>query len=109
MHRAFQEHLCATHLASLSLDNQLQQLEAHCVDPQWREIILGVAYLTSRSKDVRDIVNRLKAASADSPARFGIDTILCEIAVGPFQCPPDVCLELCNRFIQEVESGSWMP
>src|SRR5262249_45229483 len=68
-----------------------------------------LTYLTTRPQDVRQIVERLKNASGDNISKFGIDTILCEIAVGPFQCPPDVCLDLCNAFVREVELGAWMP
>ena len=108
VHRAFQEHLCATHLASLSLDEQLQELEARSADPQWRDVILGVTHLNTRPVDVREIVTRLDRSSTDPVARFGVEAILCEIAVGPFSCPADICLDLCHRFIRDVETGPWI-
>jgi hypothetical protein len=108
LHRAFQEHLCATHIASLRFEEQLQQLESHGADQQWREIILGLTYLTTRAQDVRDIVKRADGISGDSATRFGVDAMLCEIAAGPFQCPTDLSLTLCQRFIRDVETGPWM-
>jgi hypothetical protein len=109
LHRAFLEHLCATHITSLPFDEQLRRIEEHCAEPQWREVILGVSYLTARSNDVRQIVARLRQKSTVSMTPFLIETILCEIGVGVPACPSDVCLELCIRSIKEIETGSWMP
>jgi len=93
----------------MSFENQLKHIEERCADPQWHDVILGLTHLTTRPQDVRQIVERLRNAPGDNIAKFGIDTILCEIAVGPFQCPPDVCLDLCSTFVREVEVGAWMP
>ena len=109
VHRAFQEHLAATSLASMPFENQLKHIEERSADPQWHDVILGLTHLTTRPQDVRQIVERLRNTPKDNIAKFGIDTILCEIAVGPFHCPPDVCLDLCSTFVREVELGAWMP
>ena len=109
IHRAFQEHLCAVYINALELDEQLKLIGERAADPQWREVILGIAHLTSRPADVRRIVECINSVQGDLVATFQVETMLCEIATGPFQCPSSLCTELCNRFFEIVETGPWLP
>jgi hypothetical protein len=109
IHRGFQEYLCAAHINSFDFDEQLKIISEHAPDPQWREVILGVVYMMSRPSDVSKCIDRLRAISGDVIASYHIETILCEIAMGPFQCPQSLCAELFERFASTVETGPWMP
>src|SRR5712691_11973468 len=47
-HRSLQEFLAADHLARHPLDDQQAFVQSHATDPRWREVILGLIWLTIR-------------------------------------------------------------
>lgn len=110
-HRAFQEFLAASHLSRLPLEEQLTVIDERCAEPQWREVMLGLFYLTRRSADARRYVERVE----DARERFGevdrlsSELLLFEVACGDFNCPVALAKELATRAVERVELGAWMP
>lgn len=110
-HRAFQEFLAAFHLSRLSLEAQLTVIDARCADPRWREVILGLFYLTRRSSDVRRFVERIESSRdhCTEVERLSSELLLFEVACADFNCPVGLARELATKAVGRVELGDWMP
>jgi len=110
-HRVFQEYLAAYHLSRLPMVEQLSVVERRCVDPPWYEVLLGLFFLTTRPEDIQQFVERirLQQEGAHIIERYTIDTLLCELAFGDFNCPIPLAREQAQRAFDEIELGTWMP
>ena len=109
LHRAFQEYLAAESIARLPLTHQHELVREHCVDTRWREVILALLQLTKRPDDIDSFVRIMLERGADDEERYIVDLILCELAVGDFNCRPSKALDLCRKAVDEVERGTWLP
>jgi hypothetical protein len=110
-HRVFQEYLAAYHLSRMPLAKQLSVVEIRCTDPQWREVILGLLYLTNRAEDIKQFVECVKDKldKVNTVEGYTIELLLCEIAFGDFNCPVSLVRELALDVFEQIETGSWMP
>jgi hypothetical protein len=108
-HRSFQQYLAAAHLSRRSLTRQLEMVESHCVDPQWHEVILGLFHLATRGEDVAQFVNRVKSKQVDTVGSQARSILLCEAAVGDFNCPVSLARQLIANTVDEIELAWWMP
>jgi len=90
---------------------QLSVVERRCVDPPWSEVLLGLFFLTTRPEDIQQFVERirLQQEGAHIIERYTIDTLLCELAFGDFNCPIPLAREQAQRAFDEIELGTWMP
>jgi hypothetical protein len=108
-HRTFQEYLAAVHLSTIAFDTQLSIVEAKCTDPQWREPILGLLFLTSRAEDVTRLVHCLQQKSVNAVERLSVDLLLAEIAFGDFNCGTTLLREIAESAFNKIEVGSSLP
>lgn len=108
-HRALQEYLAAIYLSTKDLSAQLELVEAKCVDPQWREVILGLLHIMNRPEDIKKLILQMKQRSYSTVERYAIDLLLSEIAFGDFKCGVTLARELAQTAFASVEIGSWMP
>ena len=108
-HRVFQDYLAAFHIAALSLHEQLSMVEAKCVDPQWREVILSLLHITQRREDVRNFVSLVRKRKDTRVDQYAIELLLGEIAFGDFGCSTDLVHELAEESFTKIEVGSWLP
>lgn len=110
-HRVFQEYLAAYYLSRIPLSEQSSIVEIHCTDPQWHETILGLFYITSRAEDIKQFIYCIKTKlnSVNIINRYAIELLLCETAVGDFNCPVNLARELAEDAFKQIELGSWMP
>ncbi len=111
LHRAFQEYLAAAYLARLSLEEQATIVERHCVDPRWREVVLGLLYCNKRPQEVHGLVDRIRGRTADANAqeKLALESLLAEAAFGDFNCPAGLAHELAAAAIRVIETGPRMP
>lgn len=110
-HRVFQEYLAAYHLSRMPLADQLSVVEIRCTDPQWREVILGLLYLTNRAEDIKQFVECVKdRLEVDNKVEgYTIELLLSEAAFGDFKCSVGLARELASDVFEQIETGSWMP
>lgn len=110
-HRVFKEYLAAYHLSKISIEEQMTTLKKYCGEPQWREVFLGLFFVTNRSEDVRKYIDciRERFKSAKIPDRFSIETLLSETAFGEFNCPISIARDIANETFHQIEFGCWMP
>jgi DNA replication protein DnaC len=110
LHRMLQEFLTAYYLSHRSLNEQLNILKTYCSNPQWKEIILGLFYLTKRGKEIKDFIECLKEKLNFSTTieKFSIELLLCEITFGEFNCSPKLTQELAQYIFNIIELGNWM-
>nr|QNO56865.1 hypothetical protein KGHFPOIM_00007 [Methanosarcinales archaeon ANME-1 ERB7] len=110
-HRVFQEYLAAYHLSRMPLAGQLSVVEIRCADPQWREVILGLLYLTNRAEDIKQFVECIKdkLEVVNTVEGYNIELLLSEIVSGDFNCPAGIAIELVSDVFEQIETGSWMP
>ena len=110
-HRVFQEYLAAYHLSRMPLAEQLSVVEIRCTDPQWREVILGLLYLTNRAEDIKQFVECVKdKLEVDNTVEgYTIELLLSETAFGDFKCSVGLARELASDVFEQIETGSWMP
>ncbi len=110
-HRSFQEYLAAYHLTRMPLDEQLALVDNQCIDPQWREVLLGLIFLTNRPEDIKRFVDRLKKKSekADFIGRNSINLLLCETAFSDFNCSVSLAREIAQEAFEQLHLGFWMP
>ena len=109
LHRSFQDYLSAFHLSRLPFADQLDIAEAHCADPQWREILLGLLHLTQRPDEVSGLLLRVRGKAVARAERYAVGSLLTEASVGNFNCPSQLAKELCQLAIDEIETGTWLP
>jgi hypothetical protein len=109
LHRAFQEYLAAESIARFPFTRQQELVLEHCVDTRWREVVLALLQLTKRPDDIDSFVKIMLERGADDAERYVIDLILCELAVGDFNCRPGMALDLCRKAVDEIEGGTWLP
>jgi len=108
-HRVFQEYLAARYLSGMTLAKQLAIVEEHCADPQWREVILALFYLTARAEDIKQFVDCIRGKELSSADHYTADLILAETAFGEFNCSAGLARELASDVFAKIELGSWLP
>ncbi len=108
LHRSFQEHLAAEHIARMPFTEQSEFVRQHCTDPAWREVLLSLFHLTKRPEEVAEFVRVINDRARSLADRFTRDTLLCEIAVGDFQCPVTLAKRICGDIVTEIESSPWL-
>jgi NACHT domain len=108
LHRVFQEYLAADYLAHAPLAEQRTAVAERSTDPRWREVLLGLLHLTQRQEDVAELVAVMRRAAAGEAPRYEVAPMLCEVAVGEFNCPIHLARELCLAAIAEIETGPWL-
>lgn len=110
-HRSLQEFLAARHIASLSPDSQLALVQSHGADPAWREVLLGLLWLTHSQTSVKDMIEVLDGLQNISPlpGQHHLAELLCEAAVGPFACPANLARSLTSRALDLIQRSWWTP
>jgi len=110
-HRVFQEYLVAYYLSRMPLAEQLSIVEIRCIDPQWREVILGLLYLNNHAEYIKQFVDCVKdkLGVANTVEGYTIELLLSEAAFGDFKCSVGLARELASDVFEQIETGSWMP
>jgi len=107
LHRSFQEYLAAEHIARKPFADQSDFVKDHCTEPTWHEVLLSLVHLTRRPEEVGALVGAVGERAKLVSDRFITVPILCEIAVGDFQCPTTLARKICSDVIQEIEESPW--
>lgn len=108
-HRSFLHYLAALHLSRKPREEQIELIRDHCTDPQWREVILSLFFLTRRLDDIETYVETLRSSYDGLVARRTVESLLSEVAFGPFKCSPNLARELATQTFERIETGAWMP
>ena len=108
LHRSFQEHLAAEHIARIPFSEQTEFVRQHCTNPAWQEVLLSLFHLTKRPEEVAELVQLINDQARSLADRFTRDSLLCEIAVGDFQCPVTLAKKICGDIVSEIESSPWL-
>ena len=109
LHRSFQDYLSAFHLSRFPFADQWDITEAHCTDPQWREVLLGLLHLTQRPDEVGRLLMRVRGKVVAHSEKYAVGSLLTEASTGNFNCPSQLAKELCQLAIDEIEMGTWLP
>jgi hypothetical protein len=70
-------------------------------------VLLSLVHLTRRPEEVGALVGAIGERAKRVSDRFITVPILCEIAVGDFQCPTTLARKICSDVIQEIEDSPW--
>jgi NACHT domain len=108
LHRSFQEYLAAEHIARRPFAAQSDFVKQHCTEPIWQEVLLSLLHLTKRPEEVGELVAVISDAASLVSDRFITLPILCEVAVGDFQCPATLARKVCRDIIAEIEESPWL-
>ena len=103
------EHLAASYLGQLTLNEQSACVAERATDPQWREILLCFLHQLPRQDEVDGFVNQLRCLRTDALTKCVLDPVLCEVAVGQFSTSASLCNSVCSEIIEEIETGLWLP
>ncbi len=80
----------------------------HCTNPAWQEVLLSLFHLTKRPEEVAEFVRIINDRARSLADRFTRDALLCEIAVGDFQCPVALAKQICRDIVTEIEISPWL-
>ena len=110
-HRVFQESLASYYISCLSLKERTTVIQNYCTDPQWKDVILGLFYITNCSGDVGEYICaiRAKLKNTNIIEQYTIELLLAEAAFGDFNCSTAFARELAKETFSQVEMGLWMP
>lgn len=110
-HRVFQEFLASYYLSSLSLEDRISIISNHCADPQWKDTILGLFYITACTDDVGKFIVAIKEKlkQANIIEQYTIELLLAEATFGDFNCSPALARMLARETFSQVELGFWAP
>jgi DNA replication protein DnaC len=108
-HRSFLHYLAALHLSRKPREEQIELIREHCTDPQWREVILSLFFLTRRRDDIETYVENLRSSYKGPASRRSVESLLSEVAFGPFKSSPNLARELATQTFERIETGGWMP
>lgn len=108
-HRTIQEYLTSFDISRLPVEKQLEIIDVHCVDPLWREVILGLFQINKRPDDIRHFIEKIQAKTLTPIETKIIDDLLSEVVFGNFNCPPNIARELSKEYFEKIEFGTWMP
>lgn len=108
LHRSFQEYLAAEHIARRPFAQQSDFVKSHCTEPVWQEVLLSLLHLTRRPEEVSELVAAISGTAESVSQRFITVPILCEVAVGDFQCPATLARKICLDTIAEIERSPWL-
>lgn len=108
LHRSFQEHLAAEYIARKPFPEQCRFVGRHCTDPHWREVLLSLLHLTQRPEEVAELVRAINGDAKSTSDRFVALPMLCEVAVGDFQCPVALSRKICSEVLEEIETNPWL-
>ncbi|HEV8712734.1 MAG TPA: NACHT domain-containing protein, partial [Candidatus Binatia bacterium] len=108
-HRTFGEYLAAAYIAGLPLDSRAEFVASRCADAAWREVILGLFWLTRAQEELRLYLERIEHTGLSRVQRYAADLILYEAAFGSFNCPVSDARRIAERAFECVEYDLWMP
>ena len=83
-------------------------MKQHCTDPIWQEVLLSLLHLTKRPEEVSELVAVISDTASLISERFITLPILCEVAVGDFQCSATLARKVCRDIIAEIEESPWL-
>lgn len=108
-HRTIQEYLTSVDISRLSVEKQLEIINTYCVNPLWREVILGLFQINKRPDDIKRFIEKIQAKNLTPIQAKIIDDLLSEVVFGNFNCPPNIARELSKEYFKKIEFGTWMP
>lgn len=107
-HRTIQEYLASFNISRLSLDDRLKIISNYCVNPLWREVILGLFQITKSPNDIRSFIKAIQERTSTLAEKKIMDDLLSEVVFGNFNCPPHIARDLAKDFFKQIELGTWM-
>ncbi len=108
LHRLLQEQLAAEHVSErLSPDEQEQLITSHVGNPRWRDVVLGLLWLTRRPSELRTLVAAVGAQVADTRHGLVAREVLAEVVFGDFRLPGGEARLLAEQMLTVVRSHSY--
>lgn len=105
IHRCLQEQLAADHITTrLSADEQHRMLFNRLGDIRWREVLLGVMWLTVRPDERRSLATALIERVDDTPVGLQAAEVLAEIVFGPYDLPGAMSREQAQVLADRIET-----
>lgn len=105
IHRCLQEQLAAEHITTrLSKDEQHQLLLDRLGDVRWREVLLGVMWLTSGPDERRELAEALVARVNDTPVGLQAAEVLAEVVFGPYDLPGGMIRDQAQILADRIET-----
>ena len=105
IHRCLQEQLAAEHITTrLPRDEQHQLLLDRLGDVRWREVLMGVMWLTSRPDERRELAEALVARVSDTPIGLQAADVLAEVVFGPYDIPGGMSRDQAQFLADRIET-----
>lgn len=108
-HRTLREFLAAVHLSRMPLQEQESLIKAHSTDPGWREVILGVFWLTSPPDNLSRLLAQVREMVNEIPGGLFARELIAEVAFGEFDCPASVAQRDALETFEVIERHPWIP
>jgi hypothetical protein len=108
-HRAILEYLAAEAIATKAPAVQLQTVRERARDPQWHEVIVGLATLTTSRPLVTSIVEEIQATRRSALDKLLTAPLLASIAFSNAGCSPRTAREIADEILDEIEVGNCVP
>lgn len=108
-HRVLQQYLAAHHLSCLSQNEQIEVLKERCCEPKWREVLLGLFFLTPRSEDIHNFITQIQKKQSKEVDKYYIELLLSEIIFGDFNCTIAETRNLTSKIFDTIETDYWAP
>jgi hypothetical protein len=108
-HRTLREFMAAVHLSRMPLQRQESLIKAHSTDPGWREVILGVFWLTSPPDNLSRLLAQVRETANGVPGGLFARELIAEVAFGEFDCPANVAQRGALETFEIIERHPWIP
>ena len=108
-HRALLEYLAAEAIAAKDTKTQLDIVRARAKDPQWHEVIVALAAVTTSRAHVKAILEEIQATRSGALDKLLTLPLLASIAFSVTACSPRVARELSEEILDEIEVGVSLP
>jgi hypothetical protein len=109
LHRSLQEFRASEYLSHQPLPTQEQLVSDHFLEPQWREILLGLFWHTKRPDDVMTLLEPISTAQETPTREMNRAELLAEVAFGPFNCPTARLKEMASDTFRRIQRHEWTP
>jgi len=109
IHRTFQEFLAAEHLLSLPLKEQVAHCQKLTGDTSWHHVLLFLLQQSRRPDETFELMQAIESAPLEIDADIHRKLLLAKAVFSGIRLPPDERRKRAVEFLNEVESGTWMP
>jgi len=109
IHRIFQEFLAAEHLSSLPLVDQIDYCKKLTGDTGWHHVLLFLLQQSRRPDETFELMQAIESVPLEIDSDVHRKLLLAKAVFSGIRLPPDERRKRADAFLDEVESGTWMP